>query len=136
MTAAMAAGLAAVVDDHVTARCIGLDIKVDEQNVSAALSGNVGKTFVPTHLVLKVVTNVGALNADGTVNVGTAADGTQIASALALTGLTAVGATRVIPLAANTSAVLGNATLHANVESAETGVGTLALDVYVIGRQV
>jgi hypothetical protein len=136
MTAVQATNLAAIADDHVTARCIGLDLKVDEQNVPAVLSGVVGKTFVPTHIVLKVVTNVGALNADGTVNVGTAADGTQIASALALTGLTAVGATRVVPLAANTSAVLGNATLHANVETAETGAGTLALDVYVIGRQV
>jgi len=136
MSAAMATGLAAVVDDHVTARCAALDIKTDEIEVSAALSGDVAKTFVPTHIVLKVVTNVGALNADGTVNVGTAADGAQIASAIALTGLTAVGATRVVPLAANTSALAGNATVYANVEAAETGAGTLALDVYVIGRQV
>ncbi len=136
MSAAMATSLAAVADDHVTARCAALDIKTDEIEVSAALSGDVAKTFVPTHIVLKVVTNVGALNADGTVNIGTAADGAQIASAIALTGLTAVGATRVVPLAANTSALAGNATVYANVEAAETGAGTLALDVYVIGRQV
>lgn len=130
------AAIAAIVDDHVYSRCAALDIKVDESEKSAALSGLVGKHFIPTHLILTVVTNVGALNADGTINIGTAADGAQIAAAVALTGLTAVGATRVVPLTAQTQTILGNATLYANVESAETGVGTLELDVFIVGRQV
>jgi hypothetical protein len=130
------AAIAAIVDDHVVCRVANLDIKTDEQDKSAALNGNGAKHFIPTHLILTVVTNVGGLNANGTVNIGTGADGTQIASAVALTGLTAVGATRVVPLVAMTQTILANATLHANVEAADTGAGTLALDVYILGRQV
>jgi hypothetical protein len=130
------AAIAAIVDDHVSCHCVALDIKADESEKSAALTGLVGKHFIPTHLVLTVTTNVGALNANGTINIGTGADGAQIAAAVALTGLTAVGATRIVPLAAMTQTILGNATLYANVEAADTGAGTLAIDVWVIGRQV
>ncbi len=130
------AAIAAIVDDHVSCTIANLDIKTDEQDIGAALTGLVGKHFIPTHLILTVTTNVGALNANGTINVGTAADGAQIASAVALTGLTAVGATRIVPLAAMTQTILGNDTLHANVEAADTGAGTLAIGVTVIGRQV
>lgn len=136
MTGVQAAALAAIADDHVTCHVAALDIKTDEQDKSAALTGDAAKAFCPMFLVLKVVTNVGALNSDGTLNVGTAADGSDIASGIALTGLTAVGAARVVFLGTNTASILGNATLHANVESAETGAGTLELDVYVIGRQI
>ena len=113
----------------------GLDLKTDEIEVSAALDGVATMNFVPFGIVLQVAATAGALNADGTVNVGTTTDGAEISSALALTGLTAVGATRYVPLAANTASILGNATLYVNVEAAETGAGTLSLDVYVLGRQ-
>lgn len=136
MTAAQATALAAIADDHVFARITALDIKTDEQNLSAALSGDVAKQFAPTHLILKVVTNVGALNADGTINVGTGADGAQIVGAVPLTGLTAVGATRTVCLSGTAVNIAANATLHVNVETAETGAGTLAIDAIIVGRQV
>jgi hypothetical protein len=125
-----------VVDDRVQSHHAALDLKVDESEVSAVLDGVAAKHFVPTFLILIVTATAGALNADGTLNVGTTTDGDDIASAVALTGLTAVGATRMVPLAANSNAVLGNATLYVNIEAAETGVGTLVLEAYVLGRQI
>jgi len=119
----------------IAARIQNLDLKTDEQDKTGALAGLVTKGFVPAYLVIKVITNVGAVNCDGTINVGTAVDGAQIAAAVALTGLDAVDAMRFVPLAANTAKILGNATLHANTEAAETGLGTLAMDVYVVGPQ-
>lgn len=133
--AAATAAIAVLVDDHVRAKCAGLDIKTDESEKSGALDGSGLKHFIPTHIVLQVSATSGALNADGTVNVGTSADGSDIASALPLTGLTVLGATRQVPLSAATATILGNATLYANVEAAETGAGTLELDVYVLGHQ-
>jgi hypothetical protein len=112
-------------------------MKTDESEQSGAINCLVANHFVPTHVVLNVSGTAGALNADGTVNIGTSSGGTQIASAVALTGLTAVGATRVVPISgAQTHTVLGNATLYANVEAAETGAGTLTLDVKIFGFQV
>lgn len=130
------AAIAAIVDDHVSCHVLALDMKTDEHDHAAVLTGLVGNHFIPTHLIITVVTNAGALNGDGTINIGTAADGAQIAAAVATTGLTAVGATRIVPLAAQTQTILGNADLHANVEAAETGVGTMEVDVWIIGRQV
>lgn len=135
MTAAMATTLAAVTDDHIRAAVTGLDMKTDEHEHSAALNGDAGKKFYATHLLVKSSLNVGALNADGTINVGTAADGSQIASGVALTGVTSAGTGRMIPLPAHSVLVNGNATLYVNVESAETGAGTLEIDVVVCGRQ-
>lgn len=123
-------------DFHIVSICRSLDVKVDESEVSAPMSGSAAKHFVPTHVVITVASTGGALNADGHVNIGTTAGGTEIFSNLALTGLTAVGATRFYPVTAQTHTVLGNATLYANVENAETGAGTLTLDVYIVGNQV
>ena len=125
-----------VVDDRVQSHHAALDLKVDESEVSDALDGAATKHFVPTFLMLIVTATAGAINAGGTLNVGTGADGDDIASAVALTGLTAVGAMRMVPLAANSNAVLGNATLYVNIEAAETGAGTLVLEAYVLGRQL
>jgi hypothetical protein len=129
-------GVDAIVDDHVHAKVTALDMKVDESEKSAALSGASGKRFLATHILVKSIVNVGATNADGTINIGTAADGAQIAAAVALTGVGAVDTARMIPIAAHAVPVAGNATLYVNVEAAETGVGTLQLEVTVVGRQI
>jgi len=137
MTAAQATTLAGIYDDHVYCRAIALNMKTDEHEHTAVLSGDAGKKFVATHLVIKVVTNAGGVPVgDGTINIGTAADGAQIVAAVATTGLTSLGATRMVPLAAHAVSTAGNATLYVNVESADTSVGTVEVDVYVIGRQV
>jgi len=136
MTGAQASALAAVADDHVFMSVTGLDMKTDEHEHSGALNGLVGKRFLATHIFVKSSLNVGALNANGTINIGTAADGAQIAAGVALTGVTAVDTGRMIPIAAHAVPVAGNATLYVNVESAETGAGTLEIDVFVVGRQI
>jgi hypothetical protein len=143
MTGAMATMLAAhdvsigaIVDDHVYMQVTGLDMKTDEHEHSAALNGAAGKRFLATHLLIKSSLNVGALNADGVINVGTAADGAQLVSGAVLTGIGAVGTARMVPIAAHAVPVAGNATLYVNVETAETGAGTLEIDVTVVGRQI
>lgn len=128
--------ITSVVDDRVQSHHAALDLKVDESEVSDALDGVATKHFVPTFLMLIVTATAGGINADGTLNVGTSADGNQIAAAVALTGLTAVGAMRMVPLAANSNAVLGNATLYVNIEAADTGAGSLVMEAYVLGRQL
>lgn len=133
---AIPAAVAAIVDDHVFMTVTGLDMKTDEHEHSAALNGAAGKRFLATHVLVKSTVNVGATNADGTINIGTAADGAQIAAAIALTGIGAVDTARMIPLSAHAVPVAGNATLYVNVETAETGAGTLEIDVTVVGRQI
>lgn len=136
MLAAHDVSIGAIVDDHVYMQVTGLDMKTDEHEHSAALNGAAGKRFLATHVLIKSSVNVGAVNADGTINIGTAADGAQIASGLVLTGIGAVDTARMIPLAAHAVPVAGNATLYVNVETAETGAGTLEIDVTVVGRQI
>jgi hypothetical protein len=123
-------------DFHIVSLCSALDMKVDESEKSGALSGSASKHFVPTHVILTVASTGGALNADSTVNIGTTAGGTEIFSGIATTGLTAVGACRVFQNTAQTHTVLGNGLIYANVETAETGAGTLTLDIRVVGYQV
>jgi hypothetical protein len=135
MTAAMATTLAAITDDHIRATVTGLDMKTDEHEHTAVLNGDVAKLFYATHALVKSSVNVGALNNNGTINIGTAADGAQIAAGLVLTGVGAVGTGRMIPISAHAAVTAGNATLYINVESAETGAGTLEIDVAVCGRQ-
>lgn len=128
--------IAAIVDDHVYMQVTGLDMKTDEIEISGALNGAAGKRFLATHILVKSSLNVGAVNSDGTINIGTAADGAQIAAGVVLTGVAAVDTARMIPIAAHAVPVAGNATLYVNVESAETGAGTLEIDVTVVGRQI
>lgn len=123
-------------DFHIVSVCSALDMKVDESEKSDALSGSAAKHFVPTHVVLTVAGTSGALNSDGTINIGTTSDGAQIFSGIATTGLTAVGVCRFYPVTAQTYTILGNAVLYANVETPETGAGTLTLDIRIVGVQV
>lgn len=134
--AANTIAIGAIVDDHVYMQVTGLDMKTDEHEHSGVLSGAAGKRFLATHILVKSTLNVGALNADGTINIGTATDGAQIAAGVALTGVLAAGTARMIPIAAHAASVAGNATLYVNVESAESGAGTLEIDVTVVGRQI
>lgn len=127
--------IAAIVDDHIRSVCIGLDATTDEDEVSDALSGNVGDQFSPTFVVVLVTHVGGAIAADATLNIGTSSDGAEILSAQALTGLTTVGTQRHIPVPEGTFDILGNATLYANIESEDSTATTLTLDVYILGRQ-
>jgi hypothetical protein len=131
-----AASIASLVDDHVRAECTGLAAQTDEAEVSAALDGDGVKKFVPTDIIIKVTDASGSVAADATINVGTTTDGAELLSAQALTGLTAVGKVRRIPIAEATSDILSDATLYANVESADSTATTLELSVFVLGRQV
>jgi hypothetical protein len=136
MTATQATTLAGIADDHVHMVAANVDMKTDESEISAALNGDPTKMFLATHIFIKSVVNVGALNADGTLNVGISADGAQLLAAQALTGIGAVDTCRMIPLAEHGVTVAGNATLYVNVEAADTGAGTLNIDVVVLGRQL
>jgi len=129
------AAIAAVSDDHTRSYHADLPGQTDESEVSAALDGDVGKHFAPTHIAIEVVSVSGAVAGDCTINIGTSSDGAEIAAALALTGLTVAGNTRVIPLAAKTLTILGNATLYANVEDKDGTATMFVLDVRVLGRQ-
>lgn len=127
--------IAAVSDDHTRSYHANLPGQTDESEVSAVLDGDVGKHFAPTHIGVKIVSVSGAVAGDCTINIGTSSDGAEIAAALALTGLTVADNERIIPLAAGTHTILGNATLYANVEAKDSTVTTLVLDVWVFGRQ-
>jgi hypothetical protein len=129
------AAIAAIVDDHVNCVCAGIDPKNVNAEISAALSGDVAKHFMPTHVAIEVTAVNGVVAADCTMNVGVATGGATVASALACTGLTTLGAIRIHPIAATTLTILGNATLFANVQVAATGAGTATYKVTIIGRQ-
>jgi hypothetical protein len=122
-------------NNDVVSACVGLDGVTDEDEVSAALNGSASKWFVPTHVVVVVAAVGGTVAADGTINVGSTSDGAEILSAQALTGLSTVGASRVVPVPEGTFSLAGNATLYANVESEDTTATTLTLDVHILGRQ-
>ena len=125
----------ALVDDHVRAECIGLAAQTDEDEVSGQLNGESGKNFIPQQVVVVVGSASGTVAADATLNVGTTSDGAEILSGAALTGLDTEGEIRNIPLSAATLAIAGNATLYANIESADSTATTLVLNVHVLGRQ-
>jgi hypothetical protein len=124
LTATQATTIARVNDSTMTAEVSGLNVITDEAELSVQLTGDVGKRFAPTHVIAKVLTVTGVPATPATINIGTAADGAQIAAAIALTGLVAVGDTRQIPLPAATLNIAGNALIYFNVEAAE-GVATV-----------
>jgi hypothetical protein len=114
-----------------------LDMKTDESEKTATLPGTATSTFVPIGVIYKCVTGSSSPDGDGTINLGTSTGGTQIQSAGACTGITGVGLSRHIPLAAAASAAIaGNATLYCNVESPDGDAGTCVYDVYLYGYQV
>jgi hypothetical protein len=121
---------------HVKAICLTVDLKNAASDIAGVLNGSAALKFIPTHIVMTVAAAAGALNANGTLNIGTTSNGAEISSALALTGLTTTGATRVFPLAAHSVSVAGNATLYANMQAAETGAGTATINVHILGYQL
>ena len=122
-------------DDHIRAECLALPVQTDEAEVTGVLNGAVGKAFAPSEVVLVVASETGATAKDGTINVGTTTGGSDILSAQALTNLDDAGDTLRIPLAEADTVILGNATIYANVEAADSTTTTLVLNVYVLGRQ-
>lgn len=133
MTGTQATTLIRVNDHTMALKIPGVNIITDESEVSAQLTGDVGKKFSPTHLVITVATVTGVPATPGAINVGTTAGGTEISSGTVLTGLVAVGDTRMIPLAAGTFNIAGNALLYANVETAEAVATVMTCDVWVHG---
>jgi hypothetical protein len=124
VTGAQVTTINRVNDATMTAEIASLDLIVDETEASVQLTGDVGKRFAPTHLIVKVLTVTGVPATPATINVGTTSNGAEIASAVALTGLLAVGDTRQIPLSAATLNIAGNAMIYFNVETNE-GVATV-----------
>jgi hypothetical protein len=113
-----------------------LPAQTDEAEVSALLSGDAGKRFVPTLIAIKVVSATGVIAQDGSINVGTTPQGNEIAAAEALTGLTTAGQVRKIPLTTKAVfSIAGNARLYVNVFVNDSTATTLVLDVYVVGPQ-
>lgn len=133
MTSTMAATLARVNDATMTAEVSGLDVITDEAEMSVQLTGDFGKKFAPTHAIVKVLTVTGAPGTPAAINIGTAADGAQIA-AFSLTGMAAVGDTRQIPLPADTLNIAGNATIYFNVETAEAVATVMTVAVRLVGN--
>jgi len=127
-------GLAAQ-DNQAQAACENLPAQTDEAEVSGVISGNSGKVFVPSEVVITVISATGSVAGDGTVNVGITSDGAEILSAQALTGLDAAGKSRRIPLAEAASEIAGDDTLYANVELDDSTATTLVLSVFVVGKQ-
>jgi hypothetical protein len=114
-----------------------LDMKADESEKTAALPGTATSYFIPMGAFIHCVTGSGTPDGDGTINIGTATGGTQIASAMVATGVTAVHAVKHNSLtAAVTAAPAGNATLYCNVESPDGDAGTCVYDVYLYGIQI
>jgi hypothetical protein len=122
-------------DDHIRAECLALAAQTDEAEVSGTLNGVSTKQFAPEGIIVKVASATGTVAADATLNVGISSDGAEIMSAVALTGLNVAGETRFVPMAAATLSIAGNATIYANIESADSTATTLVLNVYVVGRQ-
>lgn len=136
MTGSDKAILDAIADDHIRSYHADVTLQVDESEVSAALPGLVSEAFIPEEIVVVFKSASGAVAEDATLNIGTTSDGAEILAAAAMTGITAAGDARRIPLtAAATWSILANDTLYANVESEDTTATTLVVDVYVLGRK-
>ena len=134
LTATQATTIARVNDATMTAEVSGLNVITDEAELSVQLTGDVGKRFAPTHAIVKVLTVTGTPGTPATINIGTAADGAQIASAIALTGLLVVGDTRQIPLPAATLNIAGNALIYFNVEAAEAVATVMTVAIRLVGN--
>lgn len=114
-----------------------LDMKTDESEKTAALPGTAASFFIPMHYAFRCVTASGTPDGDGTINIGTSTGGTEILSAGACTGITALNKVRSVPVTAGAfSGIAGNATLYCNVESPDGDAGTVVYDVYLFGLQV
>jgi hypothetical protein len=134
LTATQATTIARVNDSTMTAEVSGLNTIVGETELSVQLTGDVGKRFAPTHLIAKVLTVTGTPGTPATINVGTAANGAQIASAIALTGLLVVGDTRQIPLSATTLNIAGNALVYFNVQTPEAVATVMTVALRLVGN--
>ena len=129
-------GLSVIVDDHVRSYHANVPAQTLAAEVVAPLNGLVGKGFVPSHVVIKVVSKSGAVAGDGKLNVGTSAGGSQYLAAQALTDLDVAGESIIVPISSAVRAALaGNANIYANVAAKDTTATTLILDVWVLGRQ-
>jgi len=120
-------------DATMAAEVSGLDLITDEAELSVQLTGDVSKQFAPTHLFVKVLTLTGAPATPAAINVGTSADGAQIA-AVALTGLIAVGEVFQIPLTSAIHNIPGNAMIYFNVETAEAVATVMTVAVRLVGN--
>jgi len=117
------------------AEIVGLDLQTLNDEVSAAIDGDVNDDWVPTIAVVSVTGITGAANGDAEVTIGTASGGTQILGATAL-GVSAADERVVIDLTGTVmDKIAGNATLFVKCTTADTGAGTaLAVTVAIYGE--
>ncbi len=102
---------------------------------SGALDGTALQDFAPEFAIIHCTAVGGAgLNGDAQLTIGTTAGGTQILPATPLTGLTTLNQTFQIAMTGLFRAIAGNATLYADITSADTGAGTGTIDVIIRGK--
>jgi hypothetical protein len=94
----------------------GVDLHTNAQH-TATLNGGAAQLFVPVRIVVRATT---IMTGDVQITVGTSAGGTQIKSATALTGLTAIDEVFVINLAGELPGIAGNGTVHFAVTTPDT----------------
>ncbi|MBN2258371.1 MAG: hypothetical protein JW704_11210 [Anaerolineaceae bacterium] len=113
----------------------GLDLQTLNDEVSAAIDGDVIEDWVPTKAVVSVTGITGAANGDAEITIGTVSGGTQILGATAV-GVSAADERVVIDLSGKVmDKIAGNATLFVKCTTADTGAGTaLAVNVAIYGE--
>lgn len=123
---------------QVTVEDLAIDTLNDEQSTAIGEASTV--QFTPTHAIVHMV-DVGAgdaANGDVEITIGTAAGGTQLLTATAVTGLSAINSRYVFDLTGTVRAAMpGNGTLFVKVTTADTtaGAGHLA-NVHIFGELV
>lgn len=110
----------------------GLNMMTLNQELTGTLSGTAGHRFIPTHVIVKTATVTGTPTV-GQITVGTAAGGTQVLTATAITGCTLANDTRMIPLSAGATNIAGNATIYVKCTTATTVATVHTVDVWVRG---
>jgi hypothetical protein len=106
-------------------------------NFNAAVGGTNANQFVPLQIVCICTAEVGALNGDAQIQIGTSAGGAELMAAFPLTGLVDPNQKYVALFTGHVPVLAGDATLHVRVTSADTGAAAGDfLDVYIIGREI
>lgn len=114
----------------------GIDLQVLNDDVSVALGGVSSDEWVPTMAIVDITGVTGAANGDAEITIGTAAGGTQILTATALTGANADGEKFAIDLTGVVkTSIAANSTIYIRCTTIDTGAGSsLTANVYLFGE--
>jgi hypothetical protein len=121
--------------ESVNVTLTGLALQTLGAKLSGALNGAAAQKFVPEKIVAIVTAATGAPNGDAQIKLGTTNGGSEIMAAHLLECATANEPTMIL-LEGRFPAIAGNATLYAEVTTADTkGACTCVVTLRVIGRQ-